>query len=59
MVGLNLSLHGARNCKKQRSLKKGILNLPRKQGLSFEKSKQLDKFAARKTCKSVRKVSKT
>ena len=30
-----------------------------KQGLLFEESKQPDKFRASKTCKSVRKVSKT
>ena len=44
---------------RQRSLKKGILNLMYKQGLLFEKSKKPDKFRASKTHKGIKKVSKT
>ena len=44
--------------KKQRLLKKGILNLTYKQGLLFEKYKQPDKFTENKTCKNIKKVFK-
>ena len=40
-------------------VKKKVYNLTYKQGLLFEKSKQPNRFTASKTCKSVRKVSKT
>ena len=40
-------------------LKKRILDLGYKQGLSFEKSKDRDKLRASKTRKSVRKASET
>ena len=58
MVRLILSSDDVTNCKETTFVKKGVLNLPYIQGLLFEKSKQLDKFIV-KTCKSVRKVSKT
>ena len=71
MVRLNLSLDDVRNCKETTTFvkeckKKGILNLAYKQGLLFEKSKELHKFkeihkknGASKNLKSDRKVSKT
>ena len=44
--------------KKQRLLKKGILNLTYKQGLLFEKSKSPDKFRASKLVKVFKKYPK-
>ena len=40
-------------------VKKGVFNLAYIQGLSFEKSKEPDKFRVSKTRKSARKASKT
>ena len=45
--------------KKQRSLKKGILNSAYKQELLFEKSKETEKFRGSKTPKSTGTASKT
>ena len=45
--------------KKQRSLKKGILNSAYKQELLLEKSKETEKFRGGKTPKSTRTASKT
>ena len=45
--------------KKQRSLRKGILNSAHKKGLLFEKSEEIDKFRASKTHKIARTTSKT
>ena len=60
MVRLNLSLDDVGNCEETNAfVKKGVLNLAYMQGLLLEKSKQLKKFTAIKTHKSVRKVSKT
>ena len=53
MARLNLSSDDVRNYEKQRSLKKEILNLTYKEGLSF------DKFRVSKTPKSAKKASKT
>ena len=47
MVRLNLSLDDVRNYEETTAfIKKGVLNLEYIQGLSFEKSKQPDKFTA-------------
>ena len=60
MRRLNLSSDDVKNYKeKLRLLNKGVPNLVNKQGLLFKKSKEPNKFRASKTCKSVRKVSKT
>ena len=60
MVRLSLSLNDVGNCvETTASVQKGLLNLVFMQGLSFEKSKEPDKFRASKTCKSTRKASKT
>ena len=77
MVRLNLSLNNVRNCEEatkfkndfekiMKCKKKGIVNLAYKQGLLFEKFKEIDKFKelykendVSKTRKSVRKVSET
>ena len=59
MMRLNLSLNEVKNFKeKLRLLKKVILSLGYKQGLSFEKSKEPNMFTASKTLKSFRKVWK-
>ena len=58
MVRLNLSSDDIRIVKKQRSLKKRILNLAYKQGHLFEKFKEPDKFRASETCKSAKKQPK-
>ena len=55
MVMLNLSSDDVGIVKKQRLLKKGILNLSYKQVLLFEKSKEPDKFRASKTRKMLKK----
>ena len=59
MVRLNLSPYDVKNSKETTFVKQRILNLAYKQGVLCEKSKQLDKFTASKTRKSVRKVPKT
>ena len=46
------------NVKKQRLLKKGILNLTYNHGILFEKSKEPDKFRASKTRKMLEKYPK-
>ena len=60
MVRLNSSLHDVGNCEETTSFpKNGVLNLAYIQGLSFEKSKEANKFRVIKTRKSARKVHKT
>ena len=60
IVRLNINLDDVGNCEETTVfVKKGVLNLAYIQGLSFEISKETDKFRASKTRKSVRKASKT
>ena len=61
MARLNLSLDDVGNCEETTGfiLKNQILNLAYTQGLSFEKSKQPDKFRASKTRKRAIKASKS
>ena len=59
MVWLNLSTDDVANCKEKTFVKERNFDLAYKKGLSFEKSKERDKFRASKTRKSVRKAFKT